>query len=309
MSKPLVSISSPVLNEALNISPLIVKLQQVVEQIRNYEFEFVFTDNNSTDDTWRILLSESKKDSRIRAFKFSKNIGFQQSILFNYSQTRGEAVIQLDADMQDPPELIPEFLSHWETGFKVVSGVRNSRKEKRIINEIRKLGYWFVDLVSEHPIKRNAGDFRLLDRTVIESLISTKVPDPYLRGIISGLGLLEKDVIYSRNARSFGESKFGIGQVMKLGLQGISNHSNLPLKVANYVGIGSLVMSIFGTIYYITIKIVQPDLPRGYASIYILIIFGIGINSLLLSSIGSYVRKIYRILSNQSPIMVVDKIN
>lgn len=309
MSKPLISISIPVLNEELNIPVLLDKLDEVTKNIIEFEFEFVFTDNDSTDATWSVLQSEAKKDKRIRAFRFARNIGFQQSILFNYSKTRGLAVIQLDADMQDPPELIAEFIKEWKTGYKVVSGVRVSRSESKAINLVRSLGYWFIDLVSEHPIKRNTGDFRLLDRGVVDVLVSTKSPDPYLRGIISSMELVEKDVFYARSAREFGESKFGLLQLLKLGLQGISNHSNLPLRVTNFVGISSLIFSILGTIYYVAIKFLQPDLPRGYASIYILIIFGIGINSIILSSIGSYIRKIYKILSNQSPIFVVDEIN
>lgn len=309
MSKTLISISIPVLNEELNISPLLVKLNEVTRTISEFDFEFVFTDNNSTDGTWNVLQGEAGKDKRIRAFKFARNIGFQQSILFNYSKTRGLAVIQLDADMQDPPELIVEFIQQWKAGYKVVSGVRVSRSESKAINIVRSLGYWFIDLVSEHQIKRNTGDFRLLDRAVVDALVSTKSPDPYLRGIISSMQLVEKDISYSRNARELGESKFGLLQLFKLGMQGISNHSNLPLRIANFVGISSLILSIFGTIYYIAIKFKQPDLPRGYASIYILIIFGIGVNSIILSSIGSYIRKIYKILSNQSPIFVVDEIN
>jgi dolichol-phosphate mannosyltransferase len=123
------------------------------------------------------------------------------------------------------------------------------------------------------------------------------------------MGLVEKDVFYARGAREHGESKFGLVQLLKLGIQGISNHSNLPLRVANFVGISSLIFSVLGTMYYVAIKFLQPDLPRGYASIYILIIFGIGINSIILSSIGSYIRKIYKIISNQSPILVIDEIN
>jgi len=309
MPNKLISISIPVLNEELNIPSLVHRLQEVTNGIKDFDFEFVFTDNNSSDNTWNILQDESMRDPRIRAYRFARNIGFQQSILFNYSKTLGSAVIQLDADMQDPPELITEFIVQWKQGYKIVSGVRASRLESKAINLTRRLGYWFIDLVSEHPIKRNTGDFRLLDRAVVDALVSTKSPDPYLRGIISSMGLVEKDVFYARGAREYGESKFGLVQLFKLGIQGISNHSNLPLRIANFVGISSLIFSVLGTIYYVAIKFLQPDLPRGYASIYILIIFGIGINSIILSSIGSYIRKIYKIISNQSPILVIDEIN
>ena len=245
---------------------------------------------------------------RIRAFRFGKNIGFQKSILFNYSQARGDAVIQIDADLQDPPELIEKFLEHWKQGFKVVSGVRIERKESRKMNYFRNLGYWFIDVTSEHPIKRNAGDFRLIDRSVVDALNQLKSPNPYIRGIISKMGLNESDVFYSREARERGESKFGVFELIKLGFTGLSNHSNLPLRIASYVGFVSLALSFAGLLYFTALKFYQPNFPRGFASLYVIILFGIGVNSILLSIIGSYIKKIYDLLSGEDPTIVTAKI-
>jgi glycosyltransferase involved in cell wall biosynthesis len=308
--RKIVSISIPVLNEESNLQSLDTILKNIAENLsEKYEFEFIYTDNNSDDQTWAILMELGASDPRIRAYRFSKNIGFQNSILFNYKQTVGDVVIQIDADMQDPPELITNFLEYWEKGYKIVSGVRKNRNENYFMRRFRSLGYWFIDLVSEHPIKRNTGDFRLIDRKVVDALVNLKNPNPYLRGAISKLGVEEWDIPYSRNARIGGKSKFTLIDVIRLGLNGISNHSNLPLKLANFVGISSLLLSFFGGAYYLTLKFMQPDLPRGYASIYILIVFGIGVNSLLLSVIGSYIRKIYVILSGEATEIVIAKVN
>jgi dolichol-phosphate mannosyltransferase len=307
--KPLISICVPVLNEEESISKLLVRLSKTTRRLSNqFHFEYIFTDNNSSDRTWE-KLQEFKVDyPEIRAFRFGKNIGFQKSILFNYSQSRGDAVIQIDADLQDPPELIEKFLEYWSLGFKVVSGIRIDRKESLAMKLFRNIGYWFIDVTSEHPIKRNTGDFRLLDRSVVDALVKIKSPKPYLRGVISKMGLEEKDVDYSREARVDGESKFGVIELMKLGLTGFSNHSNLPLRFANYLGLASLSLSFIGLVYFIVLKIYQPDLPRGFASLYVMILFGIGVNSILLSVVGSYIKKIYDVVSGEDPIIVTKSI-
>jgi len=307
--KPLISICVPVLNEEESISKLLVRLSSTTRKLADeFNFEYVFTDNNSSDRTWEKLQDLKIDYPEIRAFRFGKNIGFQKSILFNYSQSRGDAVIQIDADLQDPPELIEKFLEYWRQGYKVVSGVRIDRKESRAMKIFRNVGYWFIDVTSEHPIKRNTGDFRLIDRTVVDAVTKIKSPKPYLRGVISKMGLEEKDVVYSREARIHGESKFGVAELVKLGLTGFSNHSNIPLRFANYLGLASLGLSFIGLIYFILLKIYQPDLPRGFASLYVMILFGIGVNSILLSVVGSYIKKIYDLLSGEDPIIVTKSI-
>lgn len=307
--RPLISICVPVLNEEESISKLLERLSITTRKLTDkFNFEYIFTDNNSSDRTWE-KLQELKIDyPEIRAFRFGKNIGFQKSILFNYSQSRGDAVIQIDADLQDPPELIERFLEYWSLGYKVVSGVRIDRKESRAMKIFRNVGYWFIDVTSEHPIKRNTGDFRLIDRTVVDAVTKIRSPKPYLRGVISKMGLEEKDVAYSREARIHGESKFGVVELVKLGLTGFSNHSNIPLRFANYLGLASLALSFVGLIYFIILKIYQPDLPRGFASLYVMILFGIGVNSVLLSVVGSYIKKIYDLLSGEDPIIVTKSI-
>jgi glycosyltransferase involved in cell wall biosynthesis len=309
-AKPLISICVPVLNEEESLPFLIQRLNRVSDKLKeSFDFEYVFTDNNSTDRTWETLQELSdNKNTIIRAYRFAKNVGFQKSILFNYKQARGNAVIQIDADLQDPPELIEQFLDFWLQGYKIVSGVRIDRKESKKMNYFRRFGYWFIDVTSEHPIKRNAGDFRLLDRSVVDALNELKSPKPYIRGVISRMGIAEKDVLYARDVRERGESKFGFMELVKLGFTGFSNHSNLPLRIASYVGFISLALSFLGLVYFIALKFYQPSLPRGFASLYVMILFGIGVNSILLSAIGSYIKKIYDLLSGEDPTIVTAKI-
>src|SRR5882762_6345901 len=131
-----------------------------------------------------MLCDLARRDPRVRALRFSKNVGFQRSILANYMHTRGDAVLQIDADLQDPPELLEQFFDLWQQGNHVIYGVRAKRPEGAFINAFRKLGYWVIDKISEHPIPRDAGDFRLVDRKVIDSVQKFRSTSPYLRGLI-----------------------------------------------------------------------------------------------------------------------------
>ena len=304
--QPLITIAIPVFNEAPNLDALYRRLVTLGESLRGRcDLEFVFTDNHSHDRTWQMLGELAAKDARVRAMRFSKNFGFQRSILANYLHARGDAILQLDADLQDPPELLGEFLDHWLNGAHVVYGVRRNRKEGAIIGLIRKAGYWAIDLVSEHPIPRDAGDFRLIDRKVVEALARLRTPNPYLRGMIAGLGFSQVGVPYDRQARIAGESKFPISRLVRLGLTAVFNHSTVPLRIASLAGALMIVGSLAGSLYYLALKILQPDLPQGLASIHILVLFGIGLQSLLLGIIGEYLLRVYLVLRAE-PIAIVE---
>lgn len=304
---PLISISIPVLNEADNLDALYERLDRLAAQMKGKcELEFVFSDNASADDTWRKLTEFAAQDNRIRAIRFSKNFGFQRSILANYIHTRGDAVLQIDADLQDPPEMLEKFFELWQQGYQVVYGVRRKRKEGTVINTLRKAGYWFIDKISEYPIPRDAGDFRLIDRRVVDALKKYKSSDPYLRGLIAGMGFRQIGVPYDREARIAGKSKFSLTQLIRLGLTGVFNHSVIPLRLATYAGLLLVGLSVLGTIYYVLLKLLRPDLPQGLASIHILVLFGIGFQSLLLGILGEYLLRIYLILRAE-PVAIVEQ--
>lgn len=305
--RPLVSISIPVLNEEGNIQALYKRLVAVASTMQDKcDLEFVFSDNHSDDATWTMLSELSRQDPRVRAIRFSKNVGFQRSILANYLHTRGDAVMQIDADLQDPPELLSTFFEHWQAGSQVVYGVRRKRRENAILNAFRRFGYWVIDKVSEHPVPRDAGDFRLIDRKVIDALVQIKTPSPYLRGMIAGLGFKQTGLSYDRNARQAGESKFNMARLIRLGLTAVFNHSTVPLRMASFLGIVILVGSFLGALYYLLLRWIQPSLPQGMASIHILVLFGIGLNAFLLGIIGEYLLRIYLVLRDE-PLAIVEQ--
>lgn len=306
-TKPLISISIPVLNEVGNLDALYARLYEVgIRMADRCDLEFVFTDNHSDDTTWEKLTALAQKDQRVRAIRFAKNFGFQRSILANYLHTRGDAVMQIDADLQDPPEMLEAFFEKWQAGYHVVYGIRRKRPENPVLHTFRRLGYWFIDAVSEHPIPRDVGDFRLVDRRVIEVLSKIKTPSPYLRGMIAGLGFNQTGILYDRDARVAGESKFDVSRLIRLGLTAVFNHSTVPLRVASLAGGVMLGVSFLGALYYFLLRLMHPDLPQGLASIHILVLFGIGLQSLLLGIIGEYLLRIYLILRAE-PIAIIQQ--
>ena len=307
LSLPLISIAIPVLNEEDNLDALYQRLHALgVRMAGKCQLEFVFSDNASSDQTWEKLSDFARDDARVRAIRFSKNVGFQRSILANYIHTRGDAVLQIDADLQDPPEMLEQFFDLWQAGHQVVFGIRRKRPEGFFISAFRKFGYWVIDRIGEYPIPRNAGDFRLVDRKVIEALKKYNAYNPYLRGLIAGMGFRQMGVPYDRDARVAGESKFGLWQLIRLGLAGVFNHSVLPLRLATYAGLVLVAISVVGSLYYVYLRLSHPELPQGLASIHILVLFGIGFQSLLLGILGEYLLRIYLTLRTE-PIAIVEQ--
>ncbi|GAA6143329.1 glycosyltransferase family 2 protein [Hydrogenophaga sp. 5NK40-0174] len=306
-SKPLISISIPVLNEAGNLPVLYERLDSLAHKMENHcEMEFLFTDNRSEDGTWEQLKELSKRDPRVRAMRFSKNFGFQNSILANYLHTRGDAVLQIDADLQDPPELLEQFFELWQQGYKVVYGVRIKRPDGFFLATFRRFGYWLIDKLSEHEIPRDAGDFRLIDRSVVKAIAQSKSASPYIRGQIAGMGFQQIGVPYARDARLSGKSKFNLSRLLRLGITAVFNHSTIPLRAATFLGVGILVLSLLGTAYYLALYALDSTLPRGFTSIQLMILFGIGLNAFFLGIIGEYILRIYRLMRSD-PIAIVDE--
>jgi len=310
VKKPLISISIPVLNEAGNLDALYARLCEIGARMTDRcDLEFVFSDNHSIDATWEKLTALAQNDQRVRAIRFAKNFGFQRSILANYLHTRGDAVMQIDADLQDPPEMLEVFFERWLAGYRVVYGIRRKRPEGPLLHAFRRLGYWFIDAVSEYPIPRDAGDFRLIDRSVIQALTKIKTATPYLRGMIAGLGFSQTGIPYDRTARVAGESKFNVSGLIRLGLSAVFNHSTVPLRLASLAGALVLSVTLVGAMYYIVLRVMNPDLPRGMASIHILVLFGIGLQSMLLGILGEYLLRIYLILRAEPIAIIQESLN
>lgn len=303
-----ISIVVPVYNEEENIQTLYDRVDKISKLlIDTYEFEFIFTDNHSEDNSFFILKQLSETDPRIKIIRFSRNFGYQRSIITGYAFASGEAAIQLDCDLQDPPELLIEFLTLWEQGYQVVYGIRKERKEGWIINTTRKIFYRLIDRISADKLPHDAGDFRLIDRCIIEELKKIRDASPYIRGLIASLGFKQIGISYSREARKAGKSKFNLSHLFQLAIDGIVSHSVIPLRMATYLGflitIGALLLTlvfIYGRFYG------SGNWPRGFATTTVLILFGIGLNGLFLGIIGEYLGRIYLQIKIR-PLVIIEK--
>jgi polyisoprenyl-phosphate glycosyltransferase len=306
---PLISIVLPAYNEELNIRPLFERLDPILAQLSDrFRFEFIVTDNHSTDRTFALLREVAADDPRVRVFRLSRNFGFQRSILTGYMQCRGEAAIQLDVDLQDPPELIPVFLERWQSGADVVYGVRIERTEGRVITFARGLFYRLIDLLSEDKLQVDAGDFRLISRRIIDLVCAYRDANPYLRGTIATLGFEQVGVPYARNARKFGESKFPFSKLLSLALDGILNHSTVPLRFATYFGLAASLLTVILMLCYAFVRIVlRAEWPAGFTTLAALILLSISINAMLLGIIGEYLGRMYRQI-HAAPVSIIESV-
>jgi glycosyltransferase involved in cell wall biosynthesis len=298
----LISLVVPVFNEEDNIRAFYADVRRVTDPLAGqYEFEFVFTDNHSTDQTPDLLHELAHADRRVRAYRFSRNFGYQRSILTAYLKCRGDAAIQLDCDLQDPTGLIVEFIQRWREGYDVVYGTRVSRRESWKWSLARKIFYWVVDFLSEDPIPLDAGDFRLVSRRVIEELRRIDDTRPYLRGTIAALGFNQIGIDYDRGARLRGSTKFSLYDNLMLALDGIVNQSVVPLRVATYVGISvsfATLAAIFG--YLVAYFTVGFRAPAGFTTTTILILGSLSINAMLLGILGEYIGRMYLQMKKKS---------
>ena len=307
-ARRLLSIVVPVFNEEPNILPFYQAVRLQAERLAaRFDFEFVFTDNHSGDQTFALLAALAAEDPRVRVFRFSRNFGYQRSIMTGYAMARGDAAIQLDCDLQDPPALIETFVDHWLAGADVVYGVRVKRQEGWSINLARAAFYRLIDRLSEDKIPVDAGDFRLVSRRIIDLLKSFEDASPYLRGTIAALGFKQVGVPYERAARAHGESKFPFSKLISLALDGILNHSIVPLRLSTYFGLAISALTLLGLAGYVIAKLLfEAQWPAGFATLSALILASISINAMLLGIIGEYLGRLY-LQSKRRPLTIIEQ--
>jgi len=315
MNKKLISIITPMFNEEENVSHYFKSMKEIANSLSSkYNFEFVVTDNASTDATYKILQRISQEDGRFRIFSLSRNYGYQKSLWTGYCQSKGEASISIDCDLQDPPELFSEFLDEWENGNQIVYGIRESREEsflksKQItdIPYLRDFFYYLLNKISINDMPKNAGDFMLIDKKITKILKKIEDHNIYIRGTIFSLGFNKKGIPYNRKARKFGKTKFKFSSSLKLALDGIVSMSALPLKIASVFGIiVALTTTILSGFFIVSKFFFDINMPAGLTTIIVLILFGISLNALFLGIIGEYIARIYDQRSNR-PITIIKK--
>jgi len=309
--RKLLSFIVPVFNEEGNIESCYNAIDSMMVSLSDrYDYELIFTDNHSTDGNFQEMQRIAQQDHRVKILRYSRNFGHQRSVYAGYAHASGDAAVQIDCDLQDPPDLVPEFVALWEQGYKVVYGIRRSRKEGWLINGVRKVFYRVIDLLSEDHLPRDAGDFRLLDRRVREELGKIEDFQPYLRGTIASMGFEQIGVPYDRRERVWGSSKVPLREMLRIALDGLLNHSVAPLRFATYTGLLVSVGAFCLLIGFLVGKLTfGQNWPAGFATITILILLSITLNTLFLGIIGEYLGRIYRQGKRRPMVIIEEEIN
>jgi glycosyltransferase involved in cell wall biosynthesis len=305
----LISILIPVLNEEYAIERAYSAICSLFSELP-YEFEIIFTDNHSSDGTLQKLKLIANTDARVKVVRFNRNYGFQRSLFSAYYYSSGAACIQLDCDLQDPPILILQFLKLWEIGHDVVVGIRARRKENCLLSYTRKFFYFIQSKLTEDNMTLNAGDFRLVDRLIVNSLLQINDPNPYIRGIISSLAVNETGIAYERDKRVHGKSKFPPLKLFTFAMECIFGNSLMPLRFASACGLFiSFLCIVVGIFYFISALFFGKSWPSGFATNIIVTLFGISMNAIFLGIIGEYLGRIYQQLRNKPLVVVEQTIN
>ena len=301
---------TPCYNEALNVEVLYERVRAVFEHLGQTSYEHVFIDNASTDGTVDRLRSLASRDKRVKVIVNTRNFGHIRSPYHALLQCKGDAVIVLASDLQDPPELIPEFLKKWKAGYRVVLGVKATSEDSAIMFTIRKLYYALIDRLSDEHQVRDSTGFGLYDRSFLEVLRTLDDPYPYFRGIVAELGFSYATVPYAQQRRAQGVTKNNWYTLYDIGIQGIMNHSKIPLRFATMLGLASAALSLAAAGGYLVMKLVfWSDLPIGIAPIIIGMFFLASVQLLFLGVLGEYVGSIYTQVRNRPLVVERERIN
>jgi glycosyltransferase involved in cell wall biosynthesis len=290
----LISVIIPVLNEENNIARAHAEVCKIFNAMGCYDLEIIFTDNHSIDRTPQILADIARIDPRVKVVRFARNFGFQNSVLTGYRLAKGDAAFQLDCDLEDPPSSFPDFLALWEKGHDIVVGVRRHRHESKLMQLGRKAYYRLVQKFSDDGLMVDGGDFRLVDRSILDQLRSIHEAHPYTRGLISSLAKRQIGTPVDRDRRLFDRSKFPLRRLFSFAMDGFLAHSLLPLRLATYFGFvmaGGLFL--LACAYTIGRLVAGSDWPSGFATLAVLIAMGASLNAIFLGIIGEYVGRIY----------------
>jgi glycosyltransferase involved in cell wall biosynthesis len=307
---PKITVLTPCYNEADNVRTLYERVRAVFQPLTGYTYEHLFIDNASTDATVAILREIAAADRNVKVIVNTRNFGHVRSPYHALLQCRGDAVIGMAADLQDPPELIPAFLAKWREGYKVVLGVKEKAEESALMSAIRRAGYRVIDRLSEVKQVRNSTGFGLYDKAFVAVLRRLPDPYPYFRGIVAELGFRYATVPYTQPQRTRGITKNNLYTLYDLGVQGIVNHSRIPLRVATIVGFLSSVITLIAALVYFVMKMLfWYNLPIGVAPVIIGLFCVASVQLFFLGVLGEYVGSIYTQVRNRPLVVEQERIN
>jgi glycosyltransferase involved in cell wall biosynthesis len=287
---PFVSVVAPLLNEA---ETLVRFYERTRDALNDHRFELVFVDDGSSDTTPALLRSLAEADGRVRAVVLSRNFGHQAALTAGLDHARGDAVVTIDADLQDPPELIPQMIEHWRSGSDVVHAVRVVRRgERRLSLATKRWFYRVFSRLSEVEYLSDSGDFRLIDRRALDALLELRESNRFLRGMAVWIGYTQTAVPYDRDPRYAGRTKYSFRKLVRLAVDGIASFSRVPLQLAALVGAIVSAAALLFIPVVVALKLAGLYVP-GVASVHILILILGGVQLVTLGIVGEYLGRIY----------------
>ena len=306
-----ISIIIPAYNEEESLPFLYERLEKLMNEINNYEFEVLFVNDGSKDKTLAILEEIASKDKNVKVISFARNFGHQCAVTAGLQYVTGDAIVIIDADLQDPPELIPEMLKLWEEGNEVIYGKRKTRDgESKFKLLTAKMFYNTLNALSDVEIPKDTGDFRLVDRKVVDVINSLPEHNKFLRGLFSWVGFEQKAFEYERKERFAGKTKYPLKKMLKLASDGIIGFSTKPLKFVGGLGFFAIIVSVLILIYSIlSFAFKWNNLTAGWTSIMVATTFFSGTILISLWMIGEYIARIYDESKARPQYIIKKKIN
>ncbi|HEV2575785.1 MAG TPA: glycosyltransferase family 2 protein [Acidobacteriaceae bacterium] len=303
MPAPTLSVIVPCYNEQESIQACHARLSDVLRSL-NESYEIVYVDDGSRDETVHLLEQIQAGDPHTVMVRLSRNFGHQPAVTAGLSASLGEAVVIIDADLQDPPELIPEMVALWRSGYKVVYGIRQTRDGETTFKLwTAKAFYWLINSLSDVDIPLDTGDFRLIDRVVVDVFLNMPERHRLLRGMWSWIGFPQVGVPYQRAPRFAGETKYPLRKMIGLALDGIVSFSVVPLRLVTALGFVSAGAAFVGIVYTLCVRLLTHSWVRGWAMTFIGILFMAGVQMLCLGILGEYIGRIYT-ESKQRPLFI-----
>lgn len=293
-NKKIISILVPCYNEEVVLNQFYQRLSQVITNIPRYDFQFMFINDGSKDQTLDIMRELHEKDSRVSYVNLSRNFGKEIAMIAGIDYLTGDAAIIMDADLRDPPELIPEMVSWWEKGYQDVSAKRRSRAGESFFKKWSSHAFYTIlQKMSSVPMQRDVGDFRLLDKQCLNALRLMRESQRYTKGLFSWIGFEKKEVLFDRDARAAGKTKWNYWKLLNLAIEGITSFTIAPLRASAFVG---CILAFFAILYMLFIVlrtlICGEDVP-GYPSLVSIILFIGGIQLFFLGIIGEYLGRVF----------------
>lgn len=305
--KKTISYIFPIYNESGNIDLLYKTMADLLNKHPAYTYELIFINDGSRDDSLAKLLKLQKTDQRITVLNFSRNFGHQMAVTAGLDHATGDAVIIMDSDMQDPPIVSFELVKQWEKGFQVVYAQRKTRKDSAFKKITASAYYRLLAKFSDIDIPRNTGDFRLLDRAVVDELNRFRERNRYIRGLVSFVGFKQTSVQFDRDERHSGATGYPLKKMLKFAVDGILGFSSVPLRLISQVGFMLSALSFLGILYAVYVKIFDPSTTvPGWTFIVIAVLLMGGIQLMMLGVLGTYVGRMYAEIQ-QRPLYIISE--